>query len=146
MLSDPLRTALEAAIARATGAPFVIARASAASGGCIHSSWVLESGERRCFAKTNDARFAATFAAEADGLRALAGAGIRVPRPIAQGEAGDSAFLVLEHLALGHGTDAAFRELGRQLARLHAHSGDAFGWHRDNFIGLTVQPNARHAS
>lgn len=146
MLSDPLRTALETAIGHATAAPFAIARATAAAGGCIHSSWVLEAGGRRYFAKTNDARFAASFAAEADGLVALAGAGIRVPRPIALGETGGSAFLVLEHLALGRGTGVAFRELGRQLARLHAHHGSEFGWHRDNFIGLTAQSNARRAS
>ena len=126
MLSESLRTALESAIGRATGAPFAIARATAASGGCIHSSWVLESGKARYFAKTNDDRFAATFAAEADGLVALAGAGIRVPRPIAQGVAAGSAFLVLEHLALGRGPTAAFRELGRELARLHAHHGGEF--------------------
>jgi len=146
MLSDSLRTALERAIGRAGGAPFAIARATAATGGCIHSSWVLESGARRYFAKTNDARFAASFAAEADGLVALAGAGIRVPRPIAQGAADGAAFLVLEHLPLGRGSDAGFRELGRALARVHAHRGSEFGWHRDNFIGLTAQSNARHAS
>jgi fructosamine-3-kinase len=146
MHSGPLRSALEGAIARATGAPFTIARATAASGGCIHSSWTLESGAVRYFAKTNDARFADAFAAEADGLRALAGAGIRVPRPIAEGEADGKAFLVLEHLALGHGTDTCFRALGRLLARLHQRHGDGFGWHRDNFIGLTPQRNGRHAS
>ncbi|HUL93655.1 MAG TPA: fructosamine kinase family protein [Burkholderiales bacterium] len=146
MLSQPLRTALETAIGRATGAPFTIRRATAAPGGCIHSSWVLESGDVRYFAKTNDAGLAATFAAEADGLVALAGEGLRVPRPIAQGEADGKAFLVLEHLALARGTNAAFRELGCGLARLHSHRGDGFGWHRDNFIGLTPQPNARHAS
>jgi fructosamine-3-kinase len=146
MLSESLRTALEAAIARATGTPFAIERATAASGGCIHSSWVLASGERRYFAKTNDARFAPSFAAEADGLAALAAAGMRVPRPIVEGEAGGAAFLVLEHLQLGPGTDAAFRELGRALARLHGHHGAEFGWHRDSFIGLTPQPNSRHAS
>ncbi|MGE5794865.1 MAG: fructosamine kinase family protein [Bacteroidota bacterium] len=146
MLSRTLRSALEAAIASATGAPFVAARATAASGGCIHSSWVLESGGVRYFAKTNDAALADAFAAEADGLRALAAAGMRVPEPVAQGEADGKAFLVLEHLPLGHGTDAAFRTLGRALARLHAHHGTAFGWHRDNFIGLTPQPNGRHAS
>ena len=147
MLSAPLRTAFEAAIARATGAPFAIGRATPASGGCIHSSWVLESDEVRYFAKTNDAGLAATFAAEADGLLALGGAGIRVPRPIAQGASADgSAFLVLEHLALGSGSEAAFRELGRQLARLHAHHGGEFGWQRDNFIGLTGQSNAWHES
>ena len=144
MLSQALRTALETAIGRAAGTPFAIGRATAASGGCIHSNWVLESGETRYFAKTNDAGLAATLAAEADGLVALAGTGLRVPRPIAQGEADGRAFLVLEHLALGRGTDIAFRELGRGLARLHAHHGGAFGWHRDNFIGLTAQSNARH--
>lgn len=146
MLSQALRTALETAIGRASGVPFAIRRATAASGGCIHSSWVLQSGEMRYFAKTNDAGVAATLAAEADGLAALASAGVRVPRPIAQGEADGTAFLVLEHLALTRGTDIAFRELGRGLARLHAHHGVEFGWHRDNFIGLTPQPNARHDS
>jgi fructosamine-3-kinase len=146
MLSDPLRTALETAISRATGAPLAIRRATAASGGCIHSSWVLESGDTRYFAKTNDARFAETFAAEADGLVALGGAGIRVPRPVTQGEADGKAFLVLEYLALGRGTDTAFRELGRRLARLHAHHGSEFGWHRDNFIGLTAQSNTPRAA
>jgi fructosamine-3-kinase len=107
---------------------------------------VLESGDTRYFAKTNDARTAATFLAEADGLVALADAGMRVPRPIAQGEADGSAFLVLEYLALGHGADSGFRELGRALARLHTHRGGEFGWHHDNFIGLTPQPNGRHAS
>jgi len=146
MLSQPFRTALETAIGRATGVAFAIRRATAATGGCIHSSWVLESGATRYFAKTNDAWSAATLAAEADGLRALAGAGVRVPRPIAQGEADGTAFLVLEYLALARGTNAAFSELGRGLARIHSHRGDGFGWHRDNFIGLTPQPNARHAS
>jgi len=146
MLPDSLRAALEAAISRATGAQFAIRRAIAASGGCIHSSWVLESGEGRYFAKTNDAGLAEAFAAEADGLAALADAGMRVPKPVVQGEADGSAFLVLEHLALGQGTDAGFRGLGRRLARLHAHHATAFGWHRDNFIGLTPQPNRRHAS
>ena len=146
MLTRTLRSGLEAAIASATGAPFVAARTTAAGGGCIHSSWVLESGGVRYFAKTNDAALADAFAAEADGLRALAAAGMRVPEPVAQGEADGKAFLVLEHLPLGHGTDAAFRTLGRALARLHAHHGTAFGWLRDNFIGLTPQPNGRHAS
>jgi protein-ribulosamine 3-kinase len=147
MLSPPLRTALATAIGRATGVPFTIRRATAAPGGCIHSSWVIASGATRYFAKTNDARLAATFAAEADGLAALGGvSGLRVPRPVVQGEADGKAFLVLEYLPLGNGNAGAFRELGRGLARLHSHRGDGFGWQRNNFIGLTPQSNARHAS
>jgi fructosamine-3-kinase len=116
-------------------------------GGCIHQAATLEGpDDARFFAKLNEARFAASFAAEADGLLALAGAGMRVPKPIAQGAAEGRAFLVLEHLALGDGSDAAHRELGRRLARQHGHRGPHFGWPRDNFIGLTPQPNAPCAS
>jgi fructosamine-3-kinase len=146
MLSDPLRSALEDTIARATGERFAIRGATPAAGGCIHSSWVLESGAARCFVKLNDERFAASFAAEADGLAALAEAEVRVPRPLGHGAADGRAFLVLEHLALGSQGEAAFRELGRQLAQLHEHRAATFGWRRDNFIGLTPQSNARRAS
>jgi fructosamine-3-kinase len=146
MFSEALRTVLEAAIAAATGERFAIRDALPASGGCIHSSWVLDSGRARYFVKVNDERFAASFEAEADGLAALGAAGIRVPRPVAHGAGEGRAFLVLEYLALGPPGDAGFRELGRSLARLHEHRGDAFGWRRDNFIGLTPQSNTRRAS
>ena len=125
---------------------FAADHATPAAGGCIHSSWVLAAGATRYFAKVNDAHLAASFEAEADGLVALAGAGMRVPRPIAQGAADGQAFLVLEFLPCGHGSDAGFRELGRRLARLHEHRGAQFGWHRDNFIGLTPQSNRMRAS
>jgi protein-ribulosamine 3-kinase len=32
--------------------------------------------------------------------------------------------------------------LGRAIARLHRRTGDRFGWHRDNFQGMTRQHNA----
>jgi fructosamine-3-kinase len=147
MLSDPLRIALETAIGRVTGASFAIQRASAVSGGCIHEAVALEGpDDTSYFAKLNEARFAASFAAEADGLLAIAAAGLRVPRPIAQGVAEGRAFLVLEFLALGDGSDAAHRELGRRLARQHGQRGPHFGWARDSFIGLTPQANAPCAS
>src|SRR5215813_9692580 len=85
MFSDALTAALQEAIAGATGERFVIQQATPASGGCIHSSWVLAAGEVRYFAKLNDARFAASFAAEAEGLAALREGGMRAPRPLAHG-------------------------------------------------------------
>jgi fructosamine-3-kinase len=146
-MAPSLVAALEDAIARATGAAFRVARTVPVGGGCIHESVALEGpDEVRYFAKLNDARFAANFEAEADGLIALAGSGMRVPKPVAQGAADGRAFLVLEFLALGEGADAAHRELGRRLARQHGHRGPHFGWARDNFIGLTPQPNAPCAS
>jgi protein-ribulosamine 3-kinase len=84
------------------------------------------------------------FAAEADGLAALAAAGARVPAPLCRGEAGEEAFLVLEHLELrGTGDHAA---LGRMLAQVHAVRGEFFGWRRDNYIGRTHQINRRSSS
>ena len=146
-MSPSLIAALEGAIARATGTAFRVARAAPVGGGCIHESVALEGpDEVRYFAKLNDERFAPAFEAEADGLIALAGSGMRVPKPIAQGAVERRAFLVLEFLALGTGADAAHRELGRRLARQHGHRGPHFGWSRDNFLGLTAQPNAPCAS
>jgi fructosamine-3-kinase len=146
-LSPELAEALAAAVSRATGTPFRLVRAAPVGGGCIHRALALEGpDDARYFAKLNDARLAPAFAAEADGLLALAAAGMRAPRPIAQGEAAGRAFLVLEFLALGDGSDAAHRELGRRLARQHAGRGPHYGWARDNFIGLTPQANAPCAS
>jgi protein-ribulosamine 3-kinase len=146
MLSPAFRQALEQAIAQATGHPFRIHGSDPASGGCIHSSWVLEDGGVRYFAKVNEARLADSLAAEADGLIALDRAGMRVPRPITQGVAEGQAYLVLEYLPLGAGQAASFRALGGELAHLHDHSGPTFGWHCDNFIGLTPQRNTVSSS
>lgn len=83
------------------------------------------------------------FAAEADGLVALAAAGaVRVPTPLCHGVADGYAFLALEYLALGSASGAAQEQLGRQLATLHRVTQPQFGWHRDNTIGSTPQLNA----
>jgi len=100
---------------------------------------MLEGGGRKYFAKINDRSQFDSFAAEADGLSALAAAGVRVPAPLCRGQAGEEAFLVLEYLDLrGHGDHAA---LGRSLAIVHSISGESFGWRRDNYIGRTPQLN-----
>jgi protein-ribulosamine 3-kinase len=105
---------------------------------------VLEGGGRRYFAKVNDRAELDNFAAETDGLAALAAAGARVPAPICRGETGAEAFLVLEHLEMrGRGDHPA---LGRALARVHSAHGEFFGWPRDNYIGRTPQLNKRAAS
>jgi fructosamine-3-kinase len=70
---------------------------------------------------------------EADGLTALAAAGAPVPAVL--GAAGQ--VLVLERV----GGPPDWPALGRAIAALHRRTGDRFGWHRDNFQGLTVQPN-----
>jgi protein-ribulosamine 3-kinase len=145
-MSPVLRAAIEDAVTQASGSRLSVRDATPASGGCIHSTWAISGDNSRYFVKTNEARFAESFDTEVDGLVALTCAGMRAPQPIARGEAAGQAFLVLEYLPLGDLSNNAFRELGRRLAHLHEHRGANFGWHRDNFIGLTPQSNATHAS
>jgi fructosamine-3-kinase len=136
------RRALEAGISQTTGKPFELADRRPAGGGCINQGFSLVGADgRRFFVKRNEARHEDMFAAEAAGLSELQAAGVlRVPAPICHGLAGDRAFLVLEWLDLdGRGDGAA---LGRGLAALHRHTRPRFGWHRDNTIGSTPQPNA----
>jgi fructosamine-3-kinase len=70
---------------------------------------------------------------EADGLRALAAAGVPVPEVL--GYAGH--VLVLEHV---RGTPD-WASVGRAVAAMHATTGPAYGWHRDNRAGRFVQEN-----
>src|SRR5437879_2189873 len=142
-LSGELLAVLQTSVSGAAGS-FGIEHATPVAGGCIHRCFVLEGGGRRYFAKTNDSSTLDSFAAEADGLAALAAAGARVPAPLCRGHASEHAFLVLEHLELrGNGDYAA---LGRSLAAVRPTGGETFGWQRDNYIGRTVQLNRRSAS
>jgi len=148
-MSPDVRAAVEAAVAAALGPGHAIERAAPASGGCIHDSFVVQSGSVRLFVKTNGAVFGSAFAAEADGLAALIAAGMRAPRPLGHGVAASHAYLVMEYLDLtGRGDWAA---MGRALAAMHrgtggqtGQRGQRFGWRRDNFIGSTPQPNPEH--
>jgi len=141
--SGELLAALQTSVSDVAGS-FRIERTTPVAGGCIHRCFILEGGGRRYFAKTNERSALDSFAAEADGLAALAAAGARVPAPLCRGQTAEQAFLVLEHLELrGNGDYAA---LGRSLAAVHSLRGEAFGWHRDNYIGRTAQLNRRSSS
>lgn len=120
-----------------------LASATVAGGGSINDSCVLSGRDgRRWFLKLNDASQADMFAAEAAGLEAMAAAkAVRVPQPLAWGTADNRAYLLLECLDLGRAGTAAAAELGRQLAAQHHVTQERFGWHRDNTIGSTPQPN-----
>lgn len=146
-LDAELRAAIAATVGAATGRPFAVESAQPAGGGCIHQAWTVEGGGRRYFVKTNGREAAAMFAAEADGLEALAAAGgPRVPRKVGAGETVDRAFLVLEHLELRSLDRAGGAALGAALAALHrpADPDAPYGWPRDNYIGATPQANQSH--
>jgi protein-ribulosamine 3-kinase len=94
------------------------------------------------FVKTAPASAAARFAAEAQGLRALAATGaLRVPRVIGHGLAAGTAWLALEWLELGAPDARSDAALGQALAALHRHAADRFGFEHDNFVGATPQAN-----
>jgi fructosamine-3-kinase len=119
----------------------------AVGGGCINPSARLKTGDgESCFLKWNEGADPEMFPAEADGLRALAGAGaLRVPEVLGWGGAcsrEDPGWLLLEFISSGPRGRAYGSELGEGLARLHgAGVGVPFGWHRDNFIGSLPQRN-----
>jgi fructosamine-3-kinase len=73
-------------------------------------------------------------AVEADGLAALARAGVPTPGVLAV----SGTLLLLEYVQ----GRPDWAELGQVIARMHRFSGDRYGWHQDNRAGRFVQPNA----
>lgn len=82
------------------------------------------------------------FEAEAEGLRALRAATcLRVPDVLRCGVVDGRAVIELERLDLRGLDRASGALLGRQLAELHRHAGERFGWEHDNWIGDSPQRN-----
>jgi len=130
-------------IARTTGQPFSASARSAVGGGCINAAYRIEGSGQRYFVKVNAAEGVPMFEAEAAGLLEIAATRtLRVPQPVCLGSAGGSSYLVLEHIEMGSGSNAAAEVLGRQLAQMHRASAPRFGWRIDNTIGSTPQVNA----
>ncbi len=112
------------------------------AGGDIASACVVETPEQTLFVKLMPARDGGVLSAEADGLAALKRTGaIRVPRVMGRDTDSDMAWLALTYLPLHRRNVEADARLGTALAKLHRNTGEHFGWSRDNFIGLTPQPN-----
>ena len=134
-------------IAVASGVPFTPRPPRHLGGGCINSAVVLEDGGTRWFVKLNDASRLDMFEAERDGLEAMAAThSVRVPRPLCCGAAGGQAFIAMEYVPLGGGGSGATAVLaGEQLAAMHRSTAPTHGWHRDNTIGATPQPNRPEA-
>lgn len=133
---------IAAAISAATGRPFSALTQHAVGGGCINQTYVIADRDQHYFVKLNESAVREMFAAEAEGLQALAASGaIRVPAPICWATHGETAYLVLEYLPFGSGESDSADRLGAQLAALHRHTAPRFGWHRDNTIGATPQIN-----
>ncbi|MEM9321604.1 MAG: fructosamine kinase family protein [Pseudomonadota bacterium] len=112
------------------------------SGGDICDAWRVDTDTGRVFLKTLGATHAGVLESEAAGLEAIADTRtLRVPKVLGQGTTPDTAWLALEWLDLGGGGRDAEHALGTQLAAMHRHTAERHGWHEDNWIGRTTQPN-----
>ncbi|WP_300341898.1 fructosamine kinase family protein [Accumulibacter sp.] len=147
-LASALRELIASDAADDSGPAADIDTVTEIGGGSISRALLVGAGKRLWFVKVNDADLAEMFAAEADGLQALAGcSALRVPRVVGHGVRGRQAYLVLEYLRLHplrEPRDAAVA--GRALAELHRVRGTQYGWQRDNYIGSTPQDNTWHQS
>ena len=131
-------------ISAATGQAFTVQSVQPLTGGDINAAFRLQDTHKSYFVKLNRPELMAMFAAEFAGLQALAQTQtLRVPAPVVYGQSDSHAFLVLEYIELGRSHPASDRLLGQQLARLHQQAQPYFGWHRDNTIGSTIQPNSQ---
>ena len=111
-------------------------------GGSISRAWRLDCGAQRYFVKLNHASHGDMFAAEMAGLREIAATKtILVPEPVCHGVEGDTAFLVCAWVDIGSSSEKGAARLGAELAAMHRHVADRFGWFRDNTIGSTPQHN-----
>lgn len=142
-----LENTVEEAIAQATGKRSAIRESGGIGGGCINSARriALEDG-RVFFLKSNAHPLPGMFEREAEGLKALAEASgeLRVPEVVAVGGGQGSVahFIVMEYIPSGHPAGNFYRRLGRGFALLHQESrARRFGFHNDNYIGSTPQPN-----
>jgi fructosamine-3-kinase len=130
-------------ISQATGQPFTVKDQRSVSGGCINQAYCISDGQQRYFIKLNAAAQMPMFEAEALGLKEIYDSKtIRVPRPICWGIAETQAFIVLDWLDFGRGSEQSWQRMGENLAALHrVTSPKGFGWDRNNTIGETPQRN-----
>ena len=130
-----------------TGLRFAPEPGQRVAGGSINRCYRWTTGSGPVFVKVAGAAAASMLEAEAAGLAELARArAVRVPRVLACGGAGASAFLALEWLEAGATTGESEARLGRRLATQHAVTAPEHGWRRDNAIGSTPQANGGLAS
>ncbi len=140
MLPDALAQKLEPHLGGA------IEACAPVGGGCIANGCRLEAGGETRFLKWGDEEVARTFPGEAAGLSALREAGSDVTLPevfaVAPAETGAPGFLLMEWIPSGRRGQDFWETFGRALAGLHRHTGERYGFERDNFIGRLPQRNA----
>jgi len=114
-----------------------IQTAHAVSGGDINDAYQLETAEGPYFLLVQPGKAASFYAHEVSGLQALSQAA-NVPEVIATGEIDHDAYLVLEFLETGHGSQY---DLGQTVARVHHVTAKQFGFSDDNLVSTLPKNN-----
>ncbi len=136
---------IKTAIQEQTGKQLDISQQQPIAGGCINQAMVIGAEPDRFFIKLNQPGLVDMFAAEFDGLNEIAASqSILVPRPICYGVAGDASYLVMTQMDFSPGNRGATTRFGEALAAMHQTTRPNYGWHRDNTIGSTPQPNSQN--
>ena len=142
MLNSPVIQAVIQQIEKATQQSFTASKINSIAGGDINKAYILQSDKLAYFIKLNHAPYLAMFEAVFNGLHELAATQtIKIPQAILVGSTETHTFLVLEQITFSNPTQQSDRLLGQQLAALHQRPQPYFGWHQNNTIGLTKQPN-----
>lgn len=131
---------LEEQLKTELGNDFKMVSTHAVGGGDIHQAFQIHSKQGNFFLKANSLASAPLFTSEAQGLKEMqASLSLRVPQVIAQGETDQQAWLLLEFIPLCASGDDFQR--GKDLAMMHHFTQKQFGFHANNYIGHTLQPN-----
>ena len=118
----------------------VVESALPVGGGCINNGMQLKTtSDVSFFLKSNSSAPPDMFSREVEGLEALdVEGGPRVPKPYLHAPN----FLLMEDLTPSKRTTTYWEDFGRQMAALHNHTHKTYGFHNDNYIGSTPQPNS----
>jgi fructosamine-3-kinase len=122
-----------------------IQKSTVLGGGCIAHATRIETASGPFCLKYGRGEVAATFAAEAVGLRTLreAGSPLFIPEVLAvqPEEEACPGFLLLEWIEPGAKPSQFWQAFGAGFAQLHRHTAEQYGFEQDNFIGRLPQRN-----
>lgn len=118
-------------------------------GGDINEAFELRTASADYFLKVNRAApYPGLFEKEYHGLEHLRrrkGKALFIPAPLACGTWEDQQFLLMEFFHAAPAAGDFWEVFGREMALLHRHHEDNFGFAEDNYLGTVLQSNRHHA-
>lgn len=116
-------------------------------GGNINETYIITVSNKRYVIKLNSVvAFPGMFTAEASGLRSLKDTNtFLVPTVIKTGQLYDTSFILMDYISPGEKKKTFWNKFGMNLAKLHQHTHDEFGYVTSNYIGSLPQYNSFHS-